>query len=115
MTEGRTAIDGYTTSLSKIHHILNVWIRQDFLDGQEATETSLSALAKSISTELVESVNIKEICSTAEENFEIQFKDMAGLVFEEAFRKLAYMVVCVALGREAQWPNFPRDLILWIR
>ena len=115
VTEGRTAIDGYTTSLSKIHHILNVWIRQDFLDGQEATETSLSALAKSISTELVESVNIKEICSTAEENFEIQFKDMAGLVFEEAFRKLAYMVVCVALGREAQWPNFPRDLILWIR
>ncbi|KAF9175928.1 hypothetical protein BGX20_007499 [Mortierella sp. AD010] len=118
--EARQMIEGHPAPMRNIHPILNTFIRDRALNGQQLTESNLDTVAVMFANAIMNAVHVEEIMETLSPPASIQISSedirrISSEVLREHFRRLIYLVVAVPTGRESNWPTFARDLILWIR
>ncbi|KAF9192339.1 hypothetical protein BGZ51_005732 [Haplosporangium sp. Z 767] len=118
--ETRLIVEGHPAALRNIHPVLNSFIRERALHGQQLTETNLDSVALMFAQAIMNAVHVEEILETLSPPASIQITNtdirrISMDVLREHFRRLLYLVVAAPSGRESNWPTFSRDLILWIR
>ncbi|GJJ79155.1 hypothetical protein EMPS_11514 [Entomortierella parvispora] len=118
--ETRSVVEGHPAPLRNIHPVLNSFIRNRALNGQQIMESNLEAVAIMFSHGIMNAVPVDEILETLTPPATIQIssEDIRRIsidVLREHFRRLIYLVVAAPAGRESSWPTFARDLILWMR
>ncbi|KAF9361574.1 hypothetical protein BGX26_001579 [Mortierella sp. AD094] len=118
--EARSMVEGHPAPMRNIHPILNTFIRERALNGQQLTESNLDTVAVMFAHGIMNAVHVEEIMETLTPPASIQIssEDIRRIsldVLREHFRRLIYLVVAVPTGRESNWPTFARDLVLWIR
>ncbi|KAF9117069.1 hypothetical protein BGX27_005619 [Mortierella sp. AM989] len=118
--EARSMVEGHPAPMSNIHPILNSFIRERALNGQQLTESNLDSVAVMFAHGIMNAVHVEEIMETLTPPASIQIssEDIRRIsldVLREHFRRLIYLVVAAPSGRESNWPTFARDLVLWIR
>ncbi|KAI1319451.1 Large proline-rich protein bag6 [Mortierella claussenii] len=118
--ETRSIVEGYPAPMRNIHPVLNSFIRDRALNGQQLTESNLDLVAVMFANGIMNAVHVEEILETMlpPPTIQISSEDIRRIsldVLREHFRRLIYLVVAAPAGRESNWPTFARDLILWIR
>ncbi|KAG0326397.1 hypothetical protein BGZ99_009637, partial [Dissophora globulifera] len=118
--ETRSIVEGHPAPLRNIHPVLNSFIRDSALNGQQLTESNLDTVAIMFAHGIMNAVHVEDILETLSPpaSIEISSADIRRLsldVLREHFRRLIYLVVAAPTGRESNWPTFARDLVLWIR
>ncbi|KAI8350787.1 hypothetical protein B0O80DRAFT_126936 [Mortierella sp. GBAus27b] len=118
--ETRLIVEGFPAPLRNLHPVLNTFIREQALNGQQLTETNLDYVADLFSRAIMDAVHAGDILETLTPPASIQIsaEDIRNIslgVLREHFRRLIYLVVAAPTGRENNWPTFARDMILWIR
>ncbi|KAG0362896.1 hypothetical protein BGZ54_008443 [Gamsiella multidivaricata] len=118
--ETRSIAEGHPMPMRNIHPVLNAFIRERALHGQQLTESNLDSVAVMFAHGIMNAVHVEEILETLTPSASIQITsaDIRRIsldVLREHFRRLIYLVVAAPSGRENNWPTFARDLVLWIR
>ncbi|ORZ26347.1 hypothetical protein BCR41DRAFT_220961 [Lobosporangium transversale] len=118
--ETRSIVEGHPAPLRNIHPVLNSFIRERALNGQQLTESNLDSVAVMFAHAIMDAVHVDEILETLSPPASIQItsEDIRRIsldVLREHFRRLIYLVVAAPTGRESNWPTFARDVVLWIR
>ncbi|KAF9585179.1 hypothetical protein BGW38_003549 [Lunasporangiospora selenospora] len=118
--ETRSIVEGHPAPIRNIHPVLNGFIRNQALNGQQLTESNLDAVAVMFAHGIMNAVHVEEILETLEPAAAIRIssEDIRRIsmdVLREHFRRLIYLVVAAPVARESNWPTFARDVILWIR
>ncbi|KAF8929681.1 Large proline-rich protein bag6, partial [Dissophora ornata] len=118
--ETRSIAEGRPAPLRNMHPILNSFIRNRALNGQQLTENNLDSVAVMFAHGIMNAVHVEEILDTLSPPavIEISAADIRRIsldVLREHFRRLIYLVVAAPIGRENNWTTFARDMILWIR
>ncbi|KAG0066955.1 hypothetical protein BGZ90_001200 [Linnemannia elongata] len=116
--ETRSIVEGHPAPIRNIHPILNSFIRERALSGQQLTESNLESVAVMFAHGIMNAVHVEDILETLSPPASIQISsaDIRRIsldVLREHFRRLIYLVVAAPAGRES--PTFARDVILWIR
>ncbi|KAG0279466.1 hypothetical protein BGZ96_001970 [Linnemannia gamsii] len=116
--ETRSIVEGHPAPIRNIHSILNSFIRERALNGQQLTESNLESVAVMFAHGIMNAVHVEDILETLSPPASIQISsaDIRRIsldVLREHFRRLIYLVVAAPVGRES--PTFARDVILWIR
>ncbi|KAF9210011.1 hypothetical protein BGZ49_008509 [Haplosporangium sp. Z 27] len=118
--EARSMVEGHPAPMSNIRPVLNTFIRERALNGQQLTESNVEMVAVMFAHGIMNAVHVNEIMETLTPPASIQIssEDIRRIsvdVLREHFIRLIYLVVAVPTGRESNWPTFARDLVLWIR
>ncbi|KAG0259066.1 hypothetical protein BG011_002846 [Mortierella polycephala] len=118
--ETRLIVEGHPAAMRNIQPVLNSFIRERALHGQQLTESNLDSVALMFAQAIMNAVHVEEILETLSPSASIQItstdiRRISMDVLREHFRRLLYLVVAAPSGRESNWPTFARDLVLWIR
>ncbi|KAF9923002.1 hypothetical protein FBU30_006883 [Linnemannia zychae] len=116
--ETRSIVEGHPAPIRNIHSVLNTFIRECALNGQQLTESNLESVAVMFAHAIMNAVHVEDYLETLipAASIQISSADIRRIsldVLSEHFRRLIYLVVSSPAGRES--PTFARDVILWIR